>query len=69
MNAVAPDAIETEMLQDFLADREEMRAEIAAQSPLVRLGRPDDIAELVGFLAGPGRWINGQVLYVNGGAI
>jgi len=31
--------------------------------PLERLGQPDDIANLVGFLAGPdGGWVNGQVL-------
>lgn len=29
---------------------------------------PEDISEVVQFLAGPGRWINGQVLYANGGA-
>jgi 3-oxoacyl-[acyl-carrier protein] reductase len=39
----------------------------AAASPLERLGRPDDIAEVVAFLAGPGRWVNGQVLLANGG--
>ncbi|MEU5249328.1 SDR family oxidoreductase, partial [Streptomyces asoensis] len=40
---------------------------LAAQPPLERLGTPEDIAETVAFLAGPGRWVNGQVLYVNGG--
>ena len=34
-----------------------------------RLGRPDDIAEVVSFLAGAARWINGQTIYVNGGAV
>ena len=32
-----------------------------------RLGEPDDIAEVVAFLAGPGRWINGQVIDADGG--
>jgi hypothetical protein len=32
--------------------------------PLERLGLPDDIAEVVSFLAGPARWVNGQVIYV-----
>lgn len=41
---------------------------MAAEAPLGRLGRPADVAEVVAFLAGPGRWIYGQVLYVNGGA-
>lgn len=37
-------------------------------NPMGRLGLPDDIAEMVAALAGPARWINGQILYVNGGA-
>ena len=41
---------------------------IAAMNPMERLGTPEDIAEAVAFLAGPARWVNGQVLYVNGGA-
>ncbi|MBC3844199.1 SDR family oxidoreductase [Streptacidiphilus sp. 4-A2] len=36
-------------------------------APLERLGTPADIAETVAFLAGPARWVNGQVLFVNGG--
>ena len=39
----------------------------AKAAPLERLGSPDDIAESVAFLAGPARWINGQVLFANGG--
>jgi 3-oxoacyl-[acyl-carrier protein] reductase len=35
---------------------------------LERLGTPGDIAEVVSSLAGPARWINGQTIYVNGGA-
>ncbi|MEY9886591.1 NAD(P)-dependent dehydrogenase (short-subunit alcohol dehydrogenase family) [Catenulispora sp. MAP12-49] len=47
---------------------EELIARIASAAPLERLGTPDDIAESVAFLAGDGgRWINGQVLYANGG--
>lgn len=41
-----------------------------AAPPLGRLGSPDDIADVVSFLVGPtGRWINGQVVYANGGLI
>jgi 3-oxoacyl-[acyl-carrier protein] reductase len=37
-------------------------------APLERLGRPEDIANLVSFLAGPdGDWVNGQVVRANGG--
>src|SRR2546426_5101847 len=37
-------------------------------SPLERLGRPEDIADVVSFLAGPaGGWVSAQVLRANGG--
>ena len=43
---------------------------MAKLEPLERLGRPDDIAAAVAFLAGPdGAWINGQILRANGGII
>jgi 3-oxoacyl-[acyl-carrier protein] reductase len=42
---------------------------MANMNPMQRLGTPADIAEVVSFLAGPGRWINGQVVYVNGGMV
>lgn len=66
VNAVAPGPTATPLFLDGkppgVIDR------IAAGNPMERLGRPDDIGEVVAFLAGPARWINGQVLYVNGGA-
>jgi 3-oxoacyl-[acyl-carrier protein] reductase len=38
--------------------------------PLERLGSPQDIAQIVAFLASPaGHWINGQVLRANGGMV
>jgi 3-oxoacyl-[acyl-carrier protein] reductase len=40
----------------------------AGFTPLERPGTPADIAEAVAFLAGPGPWVNGQVIYANGGA-
>jgi NAD(P)-dependent dehydrogenase (short-subunit alcohol dehydrogenase family) len=37
-------------------------------APLQRLGTPEEIADVVSFLAGPdGRWVNAQVLRANGG--
>jgi 3-oxoacyl-[acyl-carrier protein] reductase len=66
VNAVAPGPTATAL---FLSDKpDEVITRMAAEAPLGRLGRPADVAEVVAFLAGPGRWINGQVLYVNGGA-
>jgi 3-oxoacyl-[acyl-carrier protein] reductase len=66
VNAVAPGPTATPA---FLASTPaEEQEQLAALPPLGRLGRPDDIAGVVSFLAGPtGRWVNGQVIYANGG--
>ena len=65
VNAVAPGPTATPL---FLEGKPaEVIDAIASRTPLDRLGSPADIAEAVAFLAGPGRWINGQILYANGG--
>ncbi len=66
VNAVAPGPTATPL---FLEGKSvDLVERIASASPLGRLGAPEDIAEAVAFLAGPGgRWINGQVLFANGG--
>lgn len=65
VNAVAPGPTATPL---FLEGKpQEVVDSLAAMPPLERLGRPEDIAETVAHLAGPARWINGQVLYANGG--
>ncbi|MFE9809269.1 SDR family oxidoreductase [Streptomyces sp. NPDC005227] len=66
VNAVAPGPTATPL---FLEGKSpELVERIAAVSPLERLGTPEDIAKAVAFLAGPGgRWVNGQVLFANGG--
>ncbi|AYG84897.1 3-oxoacyl-[acyl-carrier-protein] reductase FabG [Streptomyces hundungensis] len=66
VNAVAPGPTATPLFLDGKSP--ELVDRIAAASPTERLGTPDDIASAVAFLAGPGgRWVNGQVLYANGG--
>ncbi|GHH79446.1 3-ketoacyl-ACP reductase [Streptomyces sulfonofaciens] len=66
VNAVAPGPTATPL---FLQGKDQTTIDrLAAVPPLERLGRPEDIAETVSFLAGPARWINGQILYANGGA-
>ncbi|MFJ4927681.1 SDR family oxidoreductase [Streptomyces sp. NPDC088736] len=68
VNVVAPGPTATSLYLD--GKDEETIARAAAQPPLERLGLPEDIAGVVSFLAGPdGRWVNGQVLRVNGGVI
>jgi 3-oxoacyl-[acyl-carrier protein] reductase len=64
-NTIAPGPTATELF--FEGKDQETLDRIAAQPPLARLGTPQDVAEAVAFLAGPGRWVNGQVIYVNGG--
>ncbi|MFI9533990.1 SDR family oxidoreductase [Nocardia fusca] len=65
VNVVAPGPTATPL---FLDGKDDAAIERLAQmSPLERLGEPADIAETVAFLAGPARWVDGQVLYVNGG--
>jgi 3-oxoacyl-[acyl-carrier protein] reductase len=67
VNSVAPGPIATALFLEGKSD--ELIDRMASEIPLGRLGQPADIVEIVAFLAGPGRWINGQVLYANGGAI
>ncbi|WP_433247711.1 SDR family oxidoreductase [Streptosporangium sp. CA-135522] len=67
VNAVAPGPTATDLFLD--GKDEETIARMAAQPPLERLGTPADIAEVVAFLAGPGHWVNGQVIRANGGIV
>ena len=65
VNAVAPGPTATPL---FLDGKDEATiANLSKAAPLERLGQPEDIAETVAFLAGPARWVNGQVIFANGG--
>ena len=66
VNAVAPGPTATPMFMN--GKPQELIDRITAEPPLERLAEPEDIAEIVSFLAGPARWINGQVIYANGGS-
>ena len=62
VNIVAPGPIQTGYLTP------EAVAEIAAQAPLRRVGAPEDVADVVVFLASEqARWLTGQLLYAGGG--
>ena len=71
-NAIAPGFIETEMTASTAArvgvPFEEFKAAAAAQIPVARTGRPEDIAHTVSFFASEGAgFVSGQVIYVAGG--
>jgi len=67
VNAVAPGFIETEMT---LALPEKIIENYKTLIPLQRLGRPEDVAEVCVFLAGPhSSYITGQVIHVDGGMV
>lgn len=67
VNTVSPGPTATPLFLD--GKDEQTLANLAKAAPLERLGEPDDIAETVAFLAGDGRWINGQTIFVNGGLV
>ena len=65
VNAVAPGFIETDMTD---ALPEEQKLALLGQVPLGRLGRPEEIAHVIAFLASDqGSYITGETLHVNGG--
>ena len=65
VNCVAPGFIETDMTKEISRGNEDL---LASQIPLGRLGKPDEIAEVVSFLASEqANYITGQTIHVNGG--
>jgi 3-oxoacyl-[acyl-carrier protein] reductase len=62
VNIVAPGPIQTGYTTP------ENEADIAARAPLRRVGRPEDVADVITFLASDqARWVTGQLIYVGGG--
>ncbi len=67
VNAIAPGFIATDMTEKI---PEGIKEEIIKKIPLQRLGKPEDIAGVVSFLASPqGDYITGQVICVDGGLL
>lgn len=64
VNSVAPGFIETDMTSELPG---EVKAAILARIPQQRMGTPDEVADVVAFLATRGSYVNGTVLHVNGG--
>lgn len=65
VNAVAPGFIDTDMTKGL---PESVKEQLVSRIPAGRLGHPEEVAEAVAFLAGPGAcYITGQTIHVNGG--
>ena len=65
VNCVAPGFIDTDMTSGL---PEEQKAALQSQIPMNRLGRPEEIASVVGFLASEGgAYVTGESIQVNGG--
>jgi 3-oxoacyl-[acyl-carrier protein] reductase len=72
VNAVAPGFIETAMTDATARrvgfDPEEFRKLAAEQTPLRRVGQPEEVAAVIAFLASDeASYVSGQTLYINGG--
>lgn len=64
INAVAPGFIDTDMTRQM---SEDSKKGIEAMIPMGHMGKPEDVARLVGFLADEAEYITGQVICVDGG--
>ena len=68
VNAINPGMVETEGLHTSGIAESDFRKQIEAQTPLGRIGQPQDIAPAAVFLASPeSAWITGETLYISGG--
>lgn len=67
VNAVRPGLVDTELVAGIVAT-EAVLDSYLTQTPLARYGSPDEVAELIRFLAGPeSAWITGQAISIDGG--
>jgi len=73
VNAICPGTVETPFVEGYLEkfhqhNKEEVRAELRARQPIGRLGRPEEIASMVRYLASDeAAFINGSLFAIDGG--
>lgn len=69
VNSINPGMVETEGLHGAGIAESDFRKQVESQTPLGRIGQPQDIAPAAVFLASDGaRWITGETLYISGGS-
>jgi len=64
VNSVSPGFIETDMTTDLSGT---IKQQILGQVPLNRMGKPEEVADVISFLAKRGNYITGSIIHVNGG--
>ena len=73
INAICPGTVETPFVEGYLEkfhkhNKEEVRAELRARQPIGRLGRPEEVASMVRYLASDeAAFINGSLFAIDGG--
>ena len=68
VNSINPGMVETEGVRSAGIDKSDFRKQIESQTPLGRIGKPQDIAPAAVFLASADAdWITGETLYISGG--
>ncbi len=68
VNSINPGMVDTEGVRSSGIAESDMRRQTESQTPLGRIGRPQDIAPAAVFLASPDSgWITGETLYISGG--
>jgi 3-oxoacyl-[acyl-carrier protein] reductase len=68
VNSVNPGMVETEGAADFVNPESDFRKHVESQTPLGRIGQPQDVAPAVVFLASDdSSWITGETLFIAGG--
>ena len=73
VNAICPGTVETPFVEGYLEkfhkhNKEEVRAELRARQPVGRLGRPEEVASMVRYLASSeAAFINGSIFTIDGG--
>jgi len=68
VNAAAPGTIATELAREAVLTSEEAKQRILGRTPMKRLGEPEEVADVVGFLlSDAARYMTGEIVHIDGG--